>query len=140
MARAQVHERLLPRCREVVRLAIGIRSEYVVAQHHVRSLQESRWLELSAVHRDRVHHLRGCEMRGKRVGEAEQRCELGAKQAGTQDPDWHLLARAGYGAHRSTPLEMRDQFQYVVWERVRIGIEIATQGTRGGLIAAGRAS
>ena len=89
--------------KRMLRLRVGVGGEHVEAQHHIGLGQLRRGLEAVAVERDRLHQLRRREVRGEGEGQAERRGELGAEQAGAEDPDRHVARRRRARRGRSWP-------------------------------------
>ena len=76
---------------------------------------------MAPVQRDGVHHLRGCEMRGERVGQAHQGGKLRAEQAGPQNPHLDLRAVTRRRAQGQVQIarKQRAQFDHIVGEILR---------------------
>ena len=80
-------------------------------------------------------------MRGKRIGQAGQGRELGAKQARPQDPEGHPEAGARHRLHGLTWLgraKIMLQFHDIAREFVGIALQGAAERPRGELVGARR--
>ncbi len=146
-ARAAAHqcqELLLQRREQTPSLRIRIRREHIQAQHHMRLGQLLGRLEGLAIQVHRLAHEARREVRGKRERQAHCGRQLRAEQAGPEQPQRHLQARAG---HRTQALagtrivEVRLQLLHVLREGIgRILRGAAAQRPRGGLVGARRAA
>lgn len=91
----QVGEGLL-RCREQeTGFLVGVGGDDVDADHGVRRGQLFRRLEVVPVDLERPHQRVGSEVGGEGIGQAEHGGELGAEQAGAEDPQRHVGIGAG---------------------------------------------
>ena len=120
-AAAQVDEGLLEGGEKPPRLGVGIRGEDVDADHRVGALQPIGGPETGAVERERIGHRGRREVRSERIGESQRRGELRPKEAGAQDPDRHVEARARHCLHRLSGLRQAEpahQLHYVLGEGV----------------------
>src|SRR3954463_1785949 len=80
-------------------------------------------------------------MRCKGVGEAECGGEMGAVDAGAEQPDWHLCSHAGNGDQPLILFRLRKQplqLENIMWEVLGAGVEIAAKRARGSHVGARR--
>ncbi|MCY1424662.1 hypothetical protein D9M71_404180 [compost metagenome] len=83
------------------------------------------------------------EVRGEGVGQAHLRRQLGAEQAGAEQPDRHVAVHAGHGNHRLPRLaraEQRLQLGDILGEVVGAAAALAAQGARGLRVGTRRAA
>ena len=128
---------------QVLRLLIAVGCQQRYAKHHIRLVQHRRGAEVVAVDADRLVHVARCEVRGEGVRQALHAGQLGAEQAGAEQPDRHIGARPGHGDHPLPFLSRAEvglQFLDVIGEVVGATIAAAAQGMGGVLIGAGRAA
>ena len=123
-----------------MRLFIGVGRKHIEAEHHIGFGELGRRLEAAPVNCNRLHHLRGCKMRGKRKRQTQCCCQLRAEQAGAQNPQRHLETRARHRAYRLARRagEVIAQLHHVARKAVGIRIEGAAQRARCDLVRARR--
>jgi hypothetical protein len=124
------------------RFGIGLGGNYVHADHGVRFLELGRWPKFPAVNLQREHKRVGSEVGSKGVGQAELSRKLRAKEAGAENPNWHVETRAWNCLDRLSGLqrtEKRLKFTHVIGEAIGAG-GIAAKSAQGSLISAGSAA
>ncbi|MNO81095.1 hypothetical protein D3C76_723210 [compost metagenome] len=90
-----------------------------------------------AVDADRLMHVARSEVRGEGIGHAAHAGQLGAEQAGTEQPDRHVGAIAGHGDDfllRSPRPQVAHQLFDIVRKIVSTAGAFTTQGTSGHLV------
>ena len=141
-ARAQAGEGLLLGAGEPDSLSVGVGGDDAEAERDVGLVEVLGRPEPCAVDLQRLHQRVGREVRGEGVGQPQRGGQLGAVEAGAQDPHRNPQALAGRGAHRLAGLrrlEIGDQFQHVAWEVVHVAGERAAHSPGGQLVGARRA-
>ena len=122
---------LVNRGSQVLGLFIGFGHHHGDAQHHIRLVQRGRWFEVVAVNADGFVHVARCEVRGEGVGHAAHPGQLGAEQAGAQQPHGYVGVMPRYGDHFliiGAWAEVARQLLDIVREVVRATGAVAAQG------------
>ena len=113
------------------------------ANHHIGlGPGRRRAVEVAVQVNGLVQHARR-KVRGKGIGQAAFGCQLRRKQAGAQQPDGHVGARAGHGNEALARLGRRQQalqFGHVLRKVVGRLHAAAAQRAHGGGVGAGRAA
>ena len=90
-------ELLLRRGEKFPSLILGIGNDDIAADHYVRCFELFRRLKPFPVNRYRLLKCLGGKMGSESVGQPQGGSELGAKQTGSQNPEWHVGVFAGDG-------------------------------------------
>ncbi|MNP45398.1 hypothetical protein D3C76_1393200 [compost metagenome] len=72
---------LIHRCRQVVGAFVGVCCNQRYTQHHIRLVEDSRGLEVIAIHANGLMHVARRKVRSERVWQATLACQLCAEQA-----------------------------------------------------------
>ena len=83
-------ELLLRRGEKFPSLILGIGNDDIAADHYVRCFELFRRLKPFPVNRHRLVKGLGGKMGSESIGQSESGSELGAKQTGSQNPEWHV--------------------------------------------------
>ena len=121
---------------------MGRRREDVEPGHRIGPLERRRRAKVATIDRQRLVERVGGEMRGEGVGQAKDRGELRAEQAGAEYP--HLRRGAGArgcaNAGAAIVGEIALQLDDVVGELVRVAVQVAAQCLCDTLVRSRRAS
>ncbi|MNX90180.1 hypothetical protein D3C86_1222180 [compost metagenome] len=117
----------------MLRLLVRICADTHYTHHHIGLVQHFRRLEPLAIDMDRFHQHIGREMRSEGIGQAKRCGEMRAVGTGAEQPERHVGIHARYGKDclirlRRTKITL--EFDDIVREVFRAGIEIAAQGSR----------
>ncbi|MNT26384.1 hypothetical protein D3C72_1619550 [compost metagenome] len=94
----QVQHPLAMGAGQVIRFGVAVGGEQVHAHHHIRLGQLCRRLEVGPVVGNGLQQVARGKVRGKGIGQAQFRCQVGAEQAGTEDPHRDVML-ARHAAH-----------------------------------------
>ena len=141
LAAHQCEDALIYRGRQILGCLVGISDHHRHAEHHIGLVEHRRRLEVITVGANRLMHVARRKVRGKGVRQAAYASQLGAEQAGTEQPDRHLGVIPRHGDHfliRRAWAEVAHQFLDIIWEVVGAARALAAQGAGGHLVRAGR--
>ena len=85
--------------RQVLRALVAVGGDHRQADHDMRLLEIFGRLEEVAMDVDRLHQALRREMAGEGEGQAEHAGELRREGRGAEQPDRHVRAGTGHGAH-----------------------------------------
>jgi hypothetical protein len=138
-AAAKIGERLLERGEVTASFGVGVGDDDVDAKHGVGTRELFGWLEELAIEAEGIEHIGRREVGSEGEWQAEVRGELGAVQAGAEQPDGNLQACAGESpeffarvGYFEIVLELEDVFR----EAIGGGGKIAAKRAGGELVGA----
>ena len=122
-------------------LLVGLRREHVETGHGIGLRELLGGAKGAPVGIEGGEQGTGRKVGSEGVGEPQDRRELRAVQARTEDPDWNVLAASGNGLDGfvSRLPEITLQLDHVAGEVIGIALQVPAKGVRGALVGAGRA-
>ncbi|MNI05429.1 hypothetical protein D3C73_583800 [compost metagenome] len=140
---AQVDELLLRRGEQTFGFFIGVCGDAHDPNHDIGLFQFSGRLEAFAIDRNRIQQHVGGEVGSEGIGQTERRREMGAVEAGAEEPDRYIGLSAGDSNDRlvlDRRAEQVLQFDDVLRKVLGTGIHVASKRAGGAHVGAGSAA